>query len=416
MKRTIGGYACFLTVLAAFFSCSAQGNTTAPETGGQEYRVQELAEGGNAFALDLFAEISRDAGSDNVFFSPYSISAAMAMASAGASGETASQMAEVLRLSPSPEATGEAFMSLDSIISSHPREIRSGEAFQLSVSNGLWVNSGFQLLDSYIREVEEFYGAGVRDLDLSQDPEGSREVINDWVAEKTMQKILDLIPPGVLNADTRLVITNAVYFKASWAKPFDEAATSDADFHLSDGSIVTVPMMTQTDFFSYVETEGCSAVELGYAGGGTSMLLLLPNDDIEVFQENLTADMLQTIRSRMSSVNVRLTMPRFSFTRSLQLGRKLQDMGMTDAFSSAADFSGITGGRDLFISEVVHKAFVKVDEAGTEAAAATAVMMSITAMPGETLEFTADRPFIFMILNRETGTVLFMGRVMDPSA
>jgi len=338
------------------------------------------------------------------------------MTYAGARGQTAAEMAEVLHFTLPVEAINRAFYSLTGALGSGENSSSdSGDSFTLSISNGLWVEAGFSLLDEYVAEVTRYYSAAVRNLDFISDPEGSRETINEWVAERTMNRIQDLIPSGALNEDTRVVLTNAVYFKASWSNPFDERSTADAPFSLAGDSTIDVPMMNQTEFFNYVATEGCRAVELDYAAGGASMLILLPDGDIEEFQQGFSADMLQTIRRRLSSCNVTLSMPKFEFSRSMQLSQLLRELGMVSAFGSGADFSGFTGNPDLFISEVLHKAFVKVDETGTEAAAATAVIMALTAIPEQPMQMNINSPFLFFILDSESGSILFMGRVMNPS-
>lgn len=381
-----------------------------------EHAVQNLVKGNNEFAMDLYEKVCDIQESDNIFFSPYSISSALGMTYNGARGQTAVDMALVLHFTLPVEAVNRAFHSLTETLSSGDLlGAESGHPFTLSISNGLWVQNGFSLLEDYVAEVTRYYSAAVRNLDFIDDSEHSREIINDWVAESTMNKIMDLIPPGVLKEDTRVVLTNAVYFKASWRRPFDERATFDAPFTLIDGSEIDVPMMKQTEHFNFVSTEGCSAVELDYAEGNAGMLILLPDGDIREFQKDLDADMLETIRRRLSSCNVSLSMPRFEFSRSMQLSQILKTLGMESAFGGGADFSGFTGSPDLFISEVLHKAFVKVDEEGTEAAAATAVIMGLTAMPAQPVEMNLNRPFMFFILDTETGSIVFMGRLMDPS-
>jgi len=400
-------------------SCSSEENLSLPEEQPitDTQAVQELARGNNEFALDLYEKVYGMEESDNIFFSPYSISSALGMTYDGARGQTAVEMAEVLHFTLPVEAISRAFHSLTETLSSGDLSgAESGAPFTLAISNGLWVQNGFSLLDEYVAGVTRYYGAAVRNLDFINDSEGSRETINEWVAQSTLNRILDLIPPGVLKEDTRVVLTNAVYFKASWRKPFYERSTIDAPFVLADGSTIDVPMMNQTGFFKYVATEGCKAVELDYAGGNASMLILLPDGDIEEFQQEFDADMLETIRRRLSSCNVTLSMPRFEFSRSIQLSQMLRTLGMESAFSDAADFSGFTGSPDLFISEVLHKAFVKVDEAGTEAAAATAVVMGLTAVPAQPVQMNINSPFMFFILERESGSIVFMGRIMDPSA
>ena len=405
-------------LLTTVLSCSAEENLSVPEA--QPFTdtqaVQELVRGNNEFALDLYEEVCNMLESDNIFFSPYSISSALGMTYAGAEGQTATDMAETLHFTLPVEATNRAFHSLTETLSSGELvRAESGDPFTLSISNGLWVQDDFTLLDEYVAEVTMYYSAAVRNLDFIDDPDGSRETINEWVAESTMDRIQNLIPAGVLNDDTRVVLTNAVYFKASWLKPFHEHFTSDAPFFLNNGSAINVPMMSQTDYFSYIFTEGYSAVELDYAEGNASMLILLPDGDIEEFEQDFDSGMMETIRRRLSSTRVSISMPKFEFSRSMQLSRILRTLGMESAFGSGADFSGFTGSPDLFISEVLHKAFVKVDETGTEAAAATAVVMGITAIPEEPVEMNINRPFLFFILDRESGCILFMGRIMDPS-
>lgn len=404
--------------LATVLSCSAEENLSVPEA--QPFTdtqaVQELVGGNNEFALDLYTEVCDIHNSDNIFFSPYSISSALGMTYAGAEGQTAVEMAEVLHFTLPFEITNRAFHSLtESLSSGELVRAESGDPFTLSISNGLWVQDGFNLRDEYVAEVTMYYSAAVRNLDFIADPDGSREIINEWVAESTMDRIQNLIPSGVLNDDTRVVLTNAVYFKASWLKPFHEHFTSDAPFFLTNGSAINVPMMNQTDYFRYVSTEGYSAVELDYAEGNASMLMLLPDGDIEEFEQDFDSGMMETIRRRLSSTRVSISMPKFEFSQSMQLSQILRTLGMESAFSGSADFSGFTGNPDLFISEILHKAFVKVDETGTEAAAATAVVMGITAIPEEPVEMNINRPFLFFILDRESGCILFMGRIMDPS-
>lgn len=418
MKVITNLSAMMVILLTTASSCSAEENLSLPEVQSitDTQAVQALVLGNNEFALDLYKEICDVQESDNIFFSPYSISSALGMTYAGARGQTAVEMAEVLCFTLPVEATNRAFHSLTETLSAGDLSgAEFGYPFTLSISNGLWVQDGFNLLDEYVTEVTRYYSAAVRNLDFANNSEGSRETINEWVSESTLDKIQNLIPPGILSSDTRVVLTNAVYFKASWRNPFDERSTEDAPFVLADGSIIDVPMMNQTDFFRYVATEGCKAVELDYAEGNASMLIVLPDEDMEEFQQEFNADMLETIRRRLGPCRVSISMPGFEFTRSIQLSQMLKTLGMESAFGGAADFSGFTGNRDLFISEVLHKAFVKVDETGTEAAAATAVVMGITAMPPEPVRMNIDRPFMFFILDRESGSIVFMGRVMDPS-
>ncbi|MCK5785345.1 MAG: serpin family protein [Candidatus Sabulitectum sp.] len=375
-----------------------------------------FVKGNNEFAFDLYMELCSVEETENVFFSPYSISAALGMTYSGAQGETALDMAETLHFGTPHSVTGRLFQSITEALTSGSLAHReSVEPFKLAISNGLWVQNGYALLDSFVSEVTGSYNASVENLDFAGNSEGSREVINSRVAESTMERILDLIPPGVLGADTRLVLTNAVYFKASWSKPFSEYATYHGDFFLADGSTVNVPVMTQTEHFSYAAGEGYSAVSMDYAGGSASMLIILPDGDLREFESSFDLTELEAIKESLSSQNIHISMPGFEFSKGIGLSEILSSLGMRSAFGNNADFSGITGNRDLYISDVVHKAFVKVDEEGTEAAAATAVVMSLHSIPESPVEMDINRPFFFLIQDNATGSIVFMGRVMNPA-
>jgi len=373
-----------------------------------------LVRGNNLFAIEFYKKVLSNNDDGNIFFSPYSISSALGMTYMGAREETASEMAEVLHFNLPLEMLGKAFQSItETLNSSSVSDAAAEDQFTLAISNSLWVQNNFNLLFTYKTAASLFFNASVENLNFTGDPEGSREIINNWVAENTMDKILNLIPEGVLSVATRLVLTNAVYFKASWEHPFYEWSTVDADYHLSDNSIIEVPMMTQTEHFRYATTEEWTAVSLEYAGGNTTMLIILP-ENISKFEENLCISNLQTINTSLRSQNLRLSMPKFKFSQSMSLNNILQAMGMESPFNESADFSGITGQRDLFISDVIHKAFVKVDEEGTEAAAATAVVMNLQCIPEQPAVLILDRPFLFLIQDTTTGSIIFMGKVMNP--
>lgn len=262
----------------------------------------------------------------------------------------------------------------------------------------------------------ENYGAGLRLLDFYA-PEEARVTINDWVSDQTEGRIEDLIPQGVIDNMTRLVLTNAIYFNAAWQYPFRKDRTADGTFYLLDGSEVTVPMMKQTESFGYAEGEGYQAVELPYEGRELAMVILLPEaSGFEAFEGSLDAERVDAIVKDLTHKEVALTMPKFEFDSSFELAEILAGMGMPDAFNEAADFSGMDGTHLLFIKEVLHKAFVSVDEAGTEAAAATAVVMALKGLPSPPIEVAVDRPFVFLIRDIETAAILFVGRVVNPSA
>jgi serpin B len=296
-------------------------------------------------------------------------------------------------------------------------EGKDEKGFRLNIVNETWGQEDYKFMDQFLDVLAENYGAGMRLLDFINAPEESRITINDWVSDQTEGKIEDLIPSGVIDAMTRLVLTNAIYFNAAWLHPFSEEVTDDGTFHLLNDSEITVPMMRQTESFSYAEGEGYQAVELLYDGGELSMVILLPEmGRFEAFEDLLGSDYVDSILSGMDYGQVALTMPKFEFESEFGLVDTLDNMGMPAAFSAQADFSGMNGTRDLVITDILHKAFVSVDEAGTEAAAATAVIVGEKAMPGEPIEVTVDRPFIFLIRDIETGAILFVGRVMNPSA
>jgi serpin B len=389
---------------------------TAPDV--TEADVAELVVGSSAFAFDLYQAVREENG--NLFYSPYSISMALAMTYAGARGETEQQMADTLHFTLPQDRLHPAFNALDLELASRAEgtEGQDEEGFQLDIVNSIWGQSDHSFLPEFLDVLAKNYGAALRLLDFENAPEESRQVINEWVSDQTEGRIKDLIPQGDINTWTRLVLTNAIYFNAAWSHPFEKEQTRDGTFHLLDGSQVTVPMMRQTEYFGYTEGDGYQAVELPYTGEKVSMVILLPAAGrFEEFEKPLDAERVEAIVKDFVQTNVALTMPKFEFDSSFQLADTLAGMGMPDAFSpEAANFSGMDGTRDLFIQDVIHKAFVSVDEAGTEAAAATGVVIGITAAPASPVEVAVDRPFVFLIRDIETEAILFVGRIVDPSA
>jgi len=380
-----------------------------------EADVTTLVSGNSALAFDLYQALKDEEG--NLFYSPYSISQALAMTYAGARGETAQQMADTLHFILSPDALHPAFNSLDIELSQRGEgaEGTDDEGFRLNIVNAIWGQDGYEFLSEFLDVLAENYGAGLRLLDFINTPEESRLTINNWVSDQTEGRIEDLIPQGLIDTLTRLVLTNAIYFNAAWQYPFNEDTTADGAFYLLDGGEVIVPMMSQTESFSYAEGDGYQAVELLYDGGELSMVILLTQaGHFEAFEEALGAQQVDGIMGRLEPGQVALTIPKFEFESDFSLKETLATMGMPVAFSRDANFSGMTGNHDLFIADVIHKAFVSVDEAGTEAAAATAVVMKLTAVPEEPVEVTIDRPFIFLIRDIETDTILFVGRIFNP--
>jgi serpin B len=375
-----------------------------------------LVDGNNAFAFDLYQALRQTEG--NLFYSPYSISEALAMTYAGARGETEKDMAEALNFTLSQDRLHPAFNSLDLQLKQRGQGAKgkSGEGFRLNVVNAIWGQEGYQFLAQYLDVLAQNYGAGLRIVDFVKETEQSRIMINQWVSDQTEGKIKDLIPPGAIDQLTRLVLTNAVYFNAAWQYPFDENATSNDLFHLLNGSDVTVPMMKQTESFRYAEGANYQAVELPYDGQELSMVILLPKvGQFDAFEKSLDVELVKAIIDKLETSQVTLTMPKFEYESSFGLKQALSTLGMGVSFTPGADFSGIDSEHDLLIQDVLHKAFVSVDEAGTEAAAATAVIVGVTSIPAEPIEVKTDRPFIFLIRDVETGTVLFVGRVLNPS-
>jgi serpin B len=376
-----------------------------------------LIEGNSAFAFDLYQALREEEG--NLFYSPHSISVALAMTYAGARSDTAEQMANTLHFILEQDRLHPAFNWLDAELAKRGEgaQGKDGEGFRLNIVNAIWGQKDYSFLTDFLDVLAENYGAGLRILDFITETEKSRVTINDWVSDQTEDRIKDLIPQGAIDALTRLVLTNAIYFNAAWEYPFDKKMTANGPFYLLDGGQVTVPMMRQTESFGYTQGEGYQAVELLYDGDELSMVILLPaSGNFEAFEEGLQAQQISDIISGLQFAEVTLTMPKFEFDSEFSLKDTLAEMGMPAAFSEAADFSGMTGTRDLCISAVLHKAFVSVDEAGTEAAAATAVIVGETAIPEQPVEVTVDHPFIFLIRDIETGAILFVGRVLNPGA
>jgi serpin B len=381
--------------------------------------LADLVSGNSEFAFALYRQFSM--GEENMFFSPYSISIALAMTYAGAEGQTADQMAQALHFTLGAERLHPAFnhLALELEGRSKSEGIDPDQAFQLSVANSIWGQAGFHFEPDFLDILAENYAAGMRLVDYQKDAESARLKINDWVSESTNQKIKDIIPKGALDALTRLVLANAVYFKAAWMYPFEPEATRPEAFQLLDGAAVDVPMMHEQARLRSMQGEGYRAVEIPYAGRQLSMVILLPDEGrFGEIEARLDAAWMNTAVSALQTGEVILAMPKFTFEWSQGLVDGLGALGMQDAFDpERADFSGMDGNRDLYITNILHKAFVAVDEAGTEAAAATVVIVGATSIqPTPPVEFTIDRPFLFFVRDNPTGTLLFLGRVTNPAS
>ena len=385
----------------------------APEVSAEQART--LVAGNTGFALDAYRVLGEADG--NVFYSPLSISTALAMTYAGARGATESQMAGALHYDLSQAELHPAFNSLDLQLASRGQG-SAGEGFRLTIANATFGQKGYEFLPDYLDVLAVNYGAGMSLLDFASDAAGSRKAINDWVGKVTEDRIPELLAEGVINPSTRLVLTNAVYFKAAWKTPFEENATTGGTFHGLDGD-VTVDMMSGTPAsMGHAAGEGFRAVSLPYQGDELDMVLIMPDEgNFSAFEAGLDAATLAGIFADLddgqnAGGSGALVMPKFEFRFKSDLVAMFQSLGMTDAFDGAADFSGIDGTRNLAISAIVHEAFVNVNEAGTEAAAATAVGFDESAAPQS---LTIDRPFVFLIRDVETGAIVFLGRVTDPT-
>jgi len=381
--------------------------------------TETVVKGNSDFAVSLYSKLKeKEAG--NLFFSPYSISVALAMTYAGARGDTAAQMEKVLDFTLGQEKLHSAFSAL-----SDTMKIQKQEGIELSIANALWGQTGYIFLDDFLDVVKKFYGAGLRQVDFAGDTEGARQTINKWVEEQTKEKIKELIKKNVITPLTRLVLTNAIYFKGDWAIKFDKNLTKDADFTQASGEKVKVPTMFLAHLrskiknlkFKYGEDDALQILEMPYVGEKVSMVVLLPKkaDGLADVEKNLNSENLNKWVASLSIREVNVYLPRFKVTCEFGLNEVLKEMGMPDAFDeSKADFSGMNGKKNLFIQAVVHKAYVDVNEEGTEAAAATAVIVGTKSVPQEPPTFRADHPFIFLIKENSTGSILFIGRVMNP--
>ena len=385
---------------------------------------RQQAASANRFAVAMYRQLIED--DKNLFFSPHSIAAALGMTAAGARNETKEQIRQALQVTLAGDAFHDALNSLELDLEGH---VENTDGVQLSIINSIWAQTGHDFLSVYLDLLARSYGAGVHLLDFVTAPDASRVMVNDWVSDQTRQRIENLLPPGSISADTRLVLTNAVYFLANWQYRFDPELTADEDFRRLDDSTVSVPLMQlgerETELEYAEDRYGrelevrARALNLYYRGERLCMTVLLPEPRAyAAFEEALTIDALNGLLSQLRRTSLPpVRLPRFTYTSSsMPLKQPLQSLGMRNAFSpNLADLSGIDGRGDLFVSEIVHKAFVAMDEEGTEAAAATAVAIGVTSVPDDPPRFVADRPFIFLIRDTETGLILFMGRILDPS-
>lgn len=376
--------------------------------------LKTVVRGNNAFALDLYSQLRDREG--NLFFSPYSISTALAMTYAGARGQTATEMAKVLHITLEQERLHAAFADLSAKLNPTNQQV-----YQLSVANRLWGQKGYSFLNTFVNLTQD-YGAGVEQVDFAHAAEQARISINSWAEQKTDRKIQNLIPQGLLNSEAKLVLTNAIYFKATWYSQFNPQNTKDQPFSITANQQVKVPMMYQEAALPYADLENLQVIELPYGdmqsddGSKLSLVILLPKqvDGLTVLEEQLTLENLDKWLAslRNDGQSVEIWLPKFKLASGIELKQVLSKMGMASAFiNGVANFSGMNGKQNLFIFAALHKAFVDLNEKGTEAAAATAVNAGTR---GGSTTFRADHPFIFLIRDNQSSSILFLGRVVNP--
>jgi len=374
-------------------------------------RTQKVADSINAFAVDLYGKLS--ASGDNLFFSPYSIATALSMTYLGARGTTAEEMAKTLHFSQPPAELHESLGSLIKELNSTGKR----DSFIMVTANRLWGQKGHGFLKSFLTDAEKYYGSGLSEVDFRKEAEKSRVIINRWIENQTQGKIKDLIPAGVIDASTELVLTNAVYFKSAWMTPFRKEATAARPFYLSPSKKVNVDTMTGVINCIYCKKEGLAVVEIPYKNSDFSMMIILPDkkNGLNEIEKSLTAEKFREYTSGLSPSKVWMCLPKFRISGSLlRLKPILKALGMSAPFNGA-DFSGMDGTKTLFIGDVLHKAFIDVNESGTEAAAATAIRMMRGLAGGRDMpEFRADHPFIYTIRHRKSGVTLFMGCLKTP--
>ena len=402
----------FAAIVLSFLLISCKTTPNVDDSGATVDGVNSVINANNQFALELYSKYKSDEG--NIFFSPYSISTALAMTYEGAKGKTADEMQSVFHFPKDASVRQPAFASIYNTLN------EGSSDYTLKTANALWAQKDYQFLQDYFNTVEKYYGGKATNLDFVGETEQSRQTINTWVEEQTNNKIKDLIPQGILDSSTRLVLTNAIYFKGDWVWQFDKSKTMEADFKVSPTKTVKAQMMSMNPekaTFNYAETDDLQILEMPYKGEELSMLVLLPKEDIlDNLEKSLTLEKLNQWKASMKAEKMdAVQMPKFKFETKYFMAEDLAQMGMPTAFSESADFSGMTGKKDLFIGFVIHQAYIDVNEEGTEAAAATAVGMVLTSVRPQRL-FIADHPFIFIIQETKTGNILFLGRVSDPTA
>jgi serpin B len=370
----------------------------------------DVVDANNQFASDLYSKYKSKEG--NIFFSPFSISTALTMTYEGAKGKTAEEMRTVLHLPNDKQKIHSDFVSIYGEIN------KENKAYMLTTANALWVQKDYPFDSSYLSTVDTYYNGKVTNLDFKTDTEKSRFTINNWIENQTYHKIKNIIPLGILTSDTRLVLTNAIYFKANWSNQFDSQNTRDGKFYVNSNESIDSKMMFQKSYFNYSETSNLQILEMDYLGNNLSMLVILPKENkLDQIENIFNKENLVEWKKNMKETEVAVVIPKFKFEAKYFMAKDLAEMGMSTAFKFPdADFTGMSPTGELFIGQVIHQTFVEVAEYGTEAAAATVVEMVAGSAPAELPKiFNADHPFMFLIQQKRTGNILFMGRLIDPS-
>jgi serpin B len=402
-----------IVVLAAVaLLASGAGLSAAEKAAPKNADVSTVVKGNNEFAFDLYAQLRK--GDGNLFFSPSSISTALAMTYVGARGDMAEEMAKTLHFTLPPDKLNPAFADIIKGLNGEGKK----RGYQLSVANALWGQAGLNFKEDFLKVTRANYGAGLNEVNFRGNHEGARKEINAWVEKQTNDKIKELLKPGMIDQATRLVLTNAIYFKGDWNSQFKKDQTRDEMFNDGKKVKVKAPMMHQTEKFKYLDADTLQVLEMPYAGKELSMVVLLPKKvgGLADLEKSLTADKLADLLGKVREQTVIVSLLKFKTTSAFQLEDQLRALGMKKAFQLPdADFSGITSEIQLYISAVIHKAYVDVNEQGTEAAAATAVVLAGGGPPPMIAEFRADHPFVFLIRDTRNDSVLFMGRIVNPT-
>ncbi|MBI5844820.1 MAG: serpin family protein [Deltaproteobacteria bacterium] len=361
----------------------------------------------NRFAIEFYSQLKNKPG--NLFFSPYSISTALAMLYEGARGTTATEIQTAVSL------PGDGNIRKPAIAAIYNRLNPDDGDFTLRVANALWMQTGYDSIAQYKDDIQQYYCAKLGSVDFQNSPGKAISLINKWVAKSTNNKIAGILSEDNLNNQTKFIFINAIYFKGKWEQPFEKSDTVNKKFNIGQNNSVEVPMMNQEGFFRYSENDLFQSLEMPYKGDMLSMIILLPKkNDLPWFENNFTIETIIDLRKKLSELEVNVEIPKFRFDFGERLKKYLVPMGVKKAFSSGADFSGIEKGHELLLDEIFHKAYVDVNEEGTEAAAVT-FGEKAEAPPPEPVKFIADHPFIFLIQDRTNGNILFIGRVVNPS-